>query len=54
MENKHQVTIVVLPEFGDAYEVSLSVPDDRDDADFINDWMNDNTINVQAWEFSKP
>lgn len=51
MENKDIIRIVVLPEFGDAYRIELYVPNDRDTEQFIDEWLDDHTINVQAWEF---
>lgn len=48
-----QLTITVLPEFGDAYKVIIPIPDNINipDEDYIDYWMNDNLINVQAWEY---
>lgn len=51
MEDR-QLTITVLPEFGDAYKVIIPVPNNINipDEDYIDYWMNDNLINVHAWE----
>ncbi len=48
---KREVAIKVLPEFGDAYKITLLVPSDRDEEEFIEDWLEDHAINVQDWEF---
>lgn len=46
------ITICVLPEFGNAYYVTLAVDDRFDVEEQINEWMDDNLINVQDWEFN--
>ena len=51
MENKHEVAIKVFPEFGDVYKITLLVPKGRDEEEFIEDWLEDHTTNVQDWEF---
>lgn len=51
-----KLNITILPEFGEAYEISFLV-EDTDNGDImqenINTWIEDNLINVQAWEFTK-
>lgn len=45
------VTIRVLPEFGNAYNVALTIDDVFDAEEQVDVWINDNLINVQDWEW---
>lgn len=49
-----EVIIKVLPEFGEAYEVTL-LTENTDSLDTMKEniemWINENLINVQVWEF---
>lgn len=44
--------IKILPEFGDAYKVILFIPNDEDEDEFVDVWLDDHTINVQNWEWA--
>lgn len=49
-----EVTIKVFPEFGEAY-VAILLTEDTDSLELmeenVENWVSDNLINVQAWEF---
>lgn len=49
--NEREVTIKVCPDYGNCYYVILVIDDRFDAEEQIDDWMNDNLINVQDWEW---
>lgn len=50
MVKKQDVTITVLPEFGNAYDVTFSVDADEDIDAQIYEFVNENLINIQDYE----
>ena len=49
--NERDVTIQVLPEFGNAYYVTITIDDMYDAEEQINTWIDNHLINWQMWEW---
>lgn len=46
------VKFKVFPSVGDAYEVVVYIPNDRDREEFIDGFIEENLKNVEDWQFS--
>jgi len=49
--HEREVTIHVLPEFGNAYYVTLTIDDRFDAEEQVDIWIDQNLINWQEWEW---